>query len=91
MIAGFSHDQKPADDQQLSRSSRHSQKSGSPDFIRVGVNLYQGLFGAGFRAMLISVRNHLGDLLRSKAKFSQTLFYPSFRVLRRKFPEGGNI
>ena len=50
-------------------------RRGSSDFTWVRVNLIQGLFDAAFRAMLFSVRNHLGDLLGSKEKSSQTLFF----------------
>jgi hypothetical protein len=36
------------------------------------------LFGAGFRVMLFSVRNHLGDLLELKKRFGQHSFNPVF-------------
>ncbi len=41
-------------------------------------NLVRGLFGAAFRAMLHSVRNHLGDLLESRDLFRKLSFNPVF-------------
>ena len=50
----------------------------SPDFIKVRVNLIRRLFGAGFGAMLISVRNHLGVPPEVKSFVFANFLLPQF-------------